>query len=139
METRQINQAFSKEFILAGNAIVTFKSRRTGNHMTYKITKADNGAVWFVSVMYGGDDFQYIGIIDKEMVFKWTKKSRVDAKSPSFMAFAWSWSHLYSDQLEVWHEGRCGKCGKRLTEPESVERGFGPVCWEKISSGLLGG
>jgi hypothetical protein len=32
--------------------------------------------------------------------------------------------------LEVWHEGRCGRCGRALTVPESVERGIGPECWE---------
>ena len=25
--------------------------------------------------------------------------------------------------------GRCGICGKRLTDPESVGRGIGPACW----------
>jgi hypothetical protein len=31
--------------------------------------------------------------------------------------------------LEVWHEGRCGACGRRLTVPESIERGLGPECY----------
>jgi len=29
---------------------------------------------------------------------------------------------------EIWHEGICGKCGRPLTVPESIERGLGPVC-----------
>lgn len=28
----------------------------------------------------------------------------------------------------LWHEGRCSACGRRLTDPESIERGLGPVC-----------
>jgi hypothetical protein len=28
----------------------------------------------------------------------------------------------------VWHEGRCGRCGRKLTVPESIESGFGPEC-----------
>lgn len=30
--------------------------------------------------------------------------------------------------LEVWHEGRCGRCGRALTVPESIASGIGPVC-----------
>ena len=34
--------------------------------------------------------------------------------------------------LEVWHEGRCGRCGRKLTTPQSVETGFGPVCAQNL-------
>lgn len=27
----------------------------------------------------------------------------------------------------------CQKCGKKLTDPESMKRGYGPECWEQIS------
>lgn len=29
--------------------------------------------------------------------------------------------------------GRCGKCGRTLTDPESIERGIGPECWSRMS------
>lgn len=28
--------------------------------------------------------------------------------------------------------GRCGICGRTLTDPESIERGIGPICAEKV-------
>ena len=28
---------------------------------------------------------------------------------------------------------RCQKCGKKLTDPESIKRGYGPECWGTIS------
>jgi hypothetical protein len=37
------------------------------------------------------------------------------------------------DFVEVWHEGFCGKCGKRLTVPNSIEIGIGPDCIKKLS------
>ena len=48
-------------------------------------------------------------------------------------AFEWLWRMLKSAKplpptFEFWHEGRCGKCGKKLTTPESIERGLGPEC-----------
>jgi hypothetical protein len=30
--------------------------------------------------------------------------------------------------LEFWHEGRCGRCGRRLTVPDSIASGYGPEC-----------
>ena len=29
---------------------------------------------------------------------------------------------------------RCGRCHKPLKVPESVMRGFGPICWGKIQA-----
>ena len=30
--------------------------------------------------------------------------------------------------FDVHHEGKCGKCGRPLTVPESVKTGLGPIC-----------
>ena len=30
--------------------------------------------------------------------------------------------------------GRCRKCGRKLTDPISRKRGFGPECWAEIAS-----
>ena len=49
------------------------------------------------------------------------------------MGFAWLWRRITSNtalppKAEVWHEGSCGRCGRKLTVPESIENGLGPVC-----------
>jgi len=31
-------------------------------------------------------------------------------------------------QVHLYHLGRCGKCGRPLTDPASMERGIGPYC-----------
>lgn len=31
---------------------------------------------------------------------------------------------------------RCQKCGKKLKDPDSMKRGYGPECWESIT-GIL--
>ena len=41
-------------------------------------------------------------------------------------AFSWAWSHLVgevlpNEQLEIWHEGRCARCNRKLTVPEDLE------------------
>lgn len=30
--------------------------------------------------------------------------------------------------------GTCARCGRGLKDPESVERGFGPVCWARVQA-----
>lgn len=47
--------------------------------------------------------------------------------------FAWFWRTLTNGRdfpagFEFWHEGRCARCSRRLTVPESISSGFGPEC-----------
>lgn len=28
---------------------------------------------------------------------------------------------------------KCQKCGRKLTDPDSIQRGYGPECWEEIT------
>lgn len=28
---------------------------------------------------------------------------------------------------------KCRKCGKKLTDPESIKRGYGPECWYQLT------
>ena len=34
--------------------------------------------------------------------------------------------------IEIWHEGKCGKCGRTLTVPDSIINGLG-----RLINGLL--
>jgi hypothetical protein len=52
------------------------------------------------------------------------------------VVFPWTWSRLVSgvglpERIEVWHEGCCRYCSKRLTVPASIELGMGPDCAEE--------
>jgi len=62
----------------------------------------------------------------------------ISAEADSFKALAWAWKAAHRGDLgevEPMHVGECGRCGRELTKPESIERGIGPVCWEKLKSG----
>jgi hypothetical protein len=46
------------------------------------------------------------------------------------------WQHMYETPLtgyEVVSADFCGKCGQKLTDPESIERGLGPSCFGKAT------
>lgn len=136
-------------FLLAGNAYFTVRSMKTGTRYTFRVSagKAREGYCrWcrsnpchcvqphFVSYMSGSSnesDYTYLGMIQKGE-FKATKASSHLASSTVFKAFSFVFSHLVRVQMppqaEIWHEGRCGRCGRKLTVPESIEAGIGPEC-----------
>ena len=125
-------------FMFGGNAILTLRSVKTGVYYTYKIKKGKN--YHFVSVLNGPDNtsnYTYLGTIFDCKSFRITKKSAVGANAPSMIAFDWAFRSIMGKKivpssLEVWHEGRCGRCGRLLTVVESIATGFGPECSEII-------
>ena len=129
-------------FMSAGNATVTLVSVKTGTRFTYKIRVSDDGKTHFVSLLSGPDnesDYAYLGRITRGVFWqgrKFPKAGDVGPDAPSSKAFAWAWKCLsqYSMpvSLEVWHEGRCGRCNRKLTVPSWIESGFGPECAGKV-------
>lgn len=128
-----------KQHILAGNSVLTFKNIKTNIHFTFKVKKCKGKNIWFVFYLGGPDnenDFRYLGSILKGK-FRLTKNSRCTKESKAYKAFNWIFNILktkngFPESIEVWHEGICGRCGRKLTVPESIEDGFGPVCKGKM-------
>ena len=136
------NPATARDFILAGNATFTLKSMKTGDHYTYQVKAPWDGSKFeldnprrFVSLRTGGDDWTYIGFFYEDRLNAGKKGS---ANHPAFKALAWFTGALPAaigfgqeipaDVVEFWHEGHCARCGRQLTDPTSIERGFGPDC-----------
>jgi hypothetical protein len=129
-----------RQFTLAGLATLTLKSLRTEKHYTYKVKQAvdretgEEQALWFVHVLTNGDEYKYAGIIGSTEQFKLTQKSRFTEEAECVKAWRYFWAGIVAGvvkpDLEIRHEGRCGRCGRELTTPESVDTGFGPECSE---------
>lgn len=127
-----------KQFALAGNARFTIVSKRTNARFTFRVRRPDGDRPWFVSVLTGSDnesDYTFLGTIFPDGTYRKSPKSRITGMAPSAVGFDWFWKHLAADpfdllpaQVDVHHEGRCGRCGRALTVPESIESGFGPEC-----------
>jgi len=126
-----------KKFVKAGKAIFTVENITTENRYTFRVTRCKDNqkSIWFVCVLSGPNNktnYSYIGtIFDSE--FRHTRKSRVRDDAPSFKVFKWLNIFLQSerelpDNIVVHHEGFCGRCGRALTVPESIESGYGPEC-----------
>jgi Family of unknown function (DUF6011) len=132
-----------RAFVFAGNARITLVSKRTGERFTYRVRtpREPSKVAEFVSVLTGPSnegDYSYLGHYysdDRDAGrFRHGAKSRITKDAPSAKAWAWFDAKVLRvdgaipEQLEVWHEGRCGRCGRALTVPESVAAGIGPEC-----------
>jgi hypothetical protein len=133
----ELSPLFRKPYLLSGKATVTVVNTSSGNRFTYHLTSKDVGteeaprSLYFVSVLTGSDnteDYSYLGTIFDGDRFVHGTKSRISPDAPSAVAFAWVWGHLDSDRYEMFHIGKCGRCGRALTTPESIQRGLGPIC-----------
>lgn len=136
MQAHEINQTDAKEFILGGHALFTIKSKKTGKRFTYKVNvDSHNKGILNVYVLNGPDNtrnykkFGYIGIDSNMQVFRPGPYDRDKDFCTAFdHVFLNLCISLYMPDLEIWHEGRCCRCGRVLTVPESIERGIGPEC-----------
>jgi hypothetical protein len=152
----QLQGEARRAFMLAGDATFTIASPKTGVRYTYRVTAKREGGklladedIRFVKLLCGPDndsDFHYFGIIrPARAVYEHAKrKTRIRPDAPGAMAFRWLlagnasevgplvWplidAHVESAPVGFYHEGRCGRCGRKLTVPESVSSGFGPEC-----------
>lgn len=130
--------AVAVTYALAGNATLTLQSERTGAHFTFRVSKPketrDGRPVWFVKVREGAE-FAYLGMIDGQRSFRRTAKSPILEGAPPAVAFRYFWDHValgtMPAKLAVRHEGSCGRCGRPLTHPDSIEAGIGPECAKK--------
>jgi len=142
----------ARQYIRAGKATITLESQKTGAWFTYRVTEAidketgkPNGTL-FVGLLNGPDnttDYKYLGYIRRDVFWAGRKNPRpgdIGPHAPSSKAFAWAWRAIAGTspqlpaQLKIFHEGFCGRCGRKLTVPASVKSGFGPECRDRLRS-----
>ena len=137
-----------RDYMFAGKAEFTLHSLPTDKHFTYKIidlvTNYDNSMkfLYYLSGSDNDNDWQYACTIrqlknsaDQHITVKETQKSR-GFSAPVMIAFRWFIYMLNKDQisidLEFMHSGKCSACGRKLTMPESIRTGLGPVCRSRL-------
>ena len=102
--------------------------------------------MWLVKVLIGQNndsDYLLFGKITKNAKtagyeFSITQKARekgISNNTSYVTAFMWVMKHLFQGiepvNTEIWHAGKCGRCGRKLTVPQSIEIGLGPECATK--------
>lgn len=65
------------------------------------------------------------------------RKVTMDPQAESIRGFRWLFSALQAGRdltgkVTIRHAGSCGRCGRTLTVPASLDSGIGPVCADKM-------
>lgn len=138
MSSHLLDLENSKKFILAGNSTFTVVSKSTGKRYTFKVKSNDSEEVFFVSYLISGDEkYRFLGTIFKNNTSPYKyfpSRKKTDPKSVVNRTFEWVYNTILTnnqsnfDKIEFWHEGKCGRCGRKLTVPSSIERGLGAFC-----------
>ena len=122
------------EFVFAGRAVFTVSNNK-GEHFTFKVRKhKDNDDLFFANVLSGADNmYSYMGVLDKRAHIVRKGKKGMSESAKSVKVLNWAMRVLdgaskLPEGYKIQHEGFCGKCGRPLTDPVSIETGLGPVC-----------
>jgi hypothetical protein len=131
----------SKQFITGGNATFTVQSK-TGEYRTFKVRQPRPEMPYFVSLLTGPCNesaYTYMGILtpDKPEMVRLTAKSKVTEDSLAVKIVRWALRQVWDGKTlpegyQIRHEGKCGCCGRKLTTPESLDRGIGPECAKRF-------
>jgi hypothetical protein len=117
---------------------------------------------WYVDLLIGPnnlEDYRYIGFMWERAMPKAfselrTKLNKHGYANEAFSAFVWLTAMInqyimynarepaelaqdrqdrFERMCEFHHAGMCSRCGRTLTDPESIELGIGPICREKAA------
>jgi len=120
--------------IATHNGNVTISNPATGGHRTFQIRTQKADASFapgerIVSLLTGPDNwrnYRGFGFVKSDGRIVLWRKNRTD----TFRKFADMLENpeRYADRVEYMAESKCRVCNKKLTTPESIESGIGPVC-----------
>ena len=135
-ETAKIETpADSLPFLLGGKATFTLRSVATHRRFTYKIEGKAKGDKFYRVIVLTGIRYLYLGCIVGERYVP-DQDYNICRGALSRKAFEWFYGRALKKmdltKLELWHEGKCSKCGRGLTDPDSIKTGLGPVCRGKV-------
>ena len=126
--TSQKNWTFTLHNTLA-NTHVTFKARRPKGWTVESPVLVD--------MMVGTDnesDFAFVGSVRSNGVYSPSPKCKaVGAQADkAHRTLTWLMAGLASntlpEALEIKAESKCCRCGRKLTNPESIDDAMGPIC-----------
>lgn len=115
----------------------TVVSKKTGKSFTFKIANKSFKGITYchVSVVTEYLNWRYLGVFFNGKIYH--KKQLVSTLSAD--SIAWiitrvknSDFELLDNSVEVMHLGNCIRCGKTLTDVDSIERGLGPECAKSL-------
>lgn len=139
LESTEVMTPFS--FMFGGKASFSIVNMKSGTTYKYRVScPKDSKDMFFVRVANKSDSYKYAGFIKFDETghrFKYVKgnKGTLDRTDDPIKGIIYAISKgnkpLPRPMIMV-HHGKCACCGRSLDDAESVRRGFGPVCWDRL-------
>jgi hypothetical protein len=135
IETAESAEVVNYFAIETHNGIITVENPARGTHRTFRIETQPADAKFapgerILSLLIGADngsDYLGIGFVkDDGRVFLW--KRYQTEQYYALVRVLQKVGHFRSIGLVYHFEGRCRKCNRTLTTPESIRSGIGPTC-----------
>ena len=135
-----MNDIKNPKFFTAGRAVFTVDNGK-GQHYTFRIGRRNENQPLFVGLLTGPNNensFTYLGIFKPETnEIRLTAKSRYTDETLPVKVVRWAVKAVAANKIpkgySIQHAGKCCRCGRTLTTPESVNRGWGPECDKYMS------
>jgi hypothetical protein len=131
--------------LAGGRLVVTVTSKLTQRHVTLRFRCTRKEGDHWPTVPFAEATHVYIEDYDGEDVATYYPEQGNLWWAPGATSAArWTVVNLlrcltgYPSLRAVAHIDvalECGRCGNELTHPESIERGYGPVCWGEATRG----
>lgn len=115
------------EYVYAGKAYFTVKNEQSGNEFSYLVEWIPRYSSYLIKSLNTRDGSYFkLGYYNsKKGLVLWTATT-------SAKVFSWYHKHILADTLPHFistiHFDRCCRCGAKLRNEKSIERGFGDEC-----------
>lgn len=127
-----ISEMYLRAYVLGGKAIFTLYSEKTKLRYTFRIVAPKDKEWYRIERLFGDDntkDYRTIGVfrLHDLLYTKFNHYGPAESQIKYFLNVLWgplSWP----ETMYFYPSGRCARCGRLLTTPDSIETGFGPKC-----------
>jgi hypothetical protein len=148
MNNNILAQNDATERLYMGRVTVTARSKKTGEHITLRvrsknrtllkkryITFEQAAIVCFDVPAHGQGKFDMVGYVHAAQALEVRKNRTADPARYWVAQQVWRYflTNELHPQLELKIEAYCGHCGRALNDPVSINRGFGPECFGKMT------
>lgn len=115
--------------MLAGNFTFTAKSLTTGEYYTYQVVKDKENEVINLHTWDIYPDVGKLILRDDKIEYDIMAHNINELSVKVFtVIFNFMKEDKHHPKLELYRSIKCARCGRKLTTPESIEKGIGPEC-----------
>lgn len=127
------------------NGVYTIQNVTTGEHRTFQIRTQPDHVKFapgqrIIQLLVGPDNtsnYKGFGFVNDETIVVWKKFRGGQRKSDYEWYAEMIWDLATKGSVGRWSnyrlliEGRCIRCNRRLTHPDSIDSGIGPECGKR--------